>query len=45
MTKKPDAADFRIVEPMDPRQAPPVQRPMPAPLRKSLGIDQPQKKP
>lgn len=44
MTKK-DAADFRTVEPKDPRQAPPVQKPMPAPLKKSLGIDQPWRKP
>ena len=29
--------DFRVVQPQDPRQAPPVQKPMPAPLMKALG--------
>jgi hypothetical protein len=32
-------SDFRVREPHDPRQTPPVKRPMPAPLKKALGID------
>ncbi|MGY3396485.1 hypothetical protein [Bradyrhizobium sp. 1200_D9_N1_1] len=38
-------SDFRVVQPTDPRQAPPVKQPLPGPLEQALGINQPWKKP
>jgi hypothetical protein len=38
-------ADFRVAQTEDPRQSEPTSKPMPAPLERACGINQPWEKP